>query len=305
MKKNYFLKSIMIMLLSLLLSCDNTTADPINQNNVNPATGSNGSTGSTGSNGSNGSTITGPRILHKIMAGSDVNEEYVTTAGILQKSITLDASGPNSFLIGDVTYTSGKVSKVKFRQEVNGSVPSNGLTYDYTITYDSSGKVNGTVCLGGIGTAILYTKEFAYTYDSSGKMTNILEKQKSGTTYNAFANYTFINVGDNITKVSVVQGSTSPSGVPDMSNTQNLSYDYAYDNKINPYTTLPRTYFLTMALLHHYNFNMLSGNNVSSFSVNYPAPAPTIPGGFTYLYDSQNYPTSDQTQTKKYIYKAL
>lgn len=295
------------MLLSLLLSCDNTTADPINQNNVNPATGSNGSTGSTGSNGSNGSTITGPRILHKIMAGSDVNEEYVTTAGVLEKAIIKEASGPNSYLVGYVTYTSGKVSKVKFIHEVNGA-PANTLWYEFNITYDGGGKINSSVCYTGMGTSTAFnqTIEYAYTYDGAGKMTKIVEKRKlTNNVYSHFTNYDFINSGNNITKVSLVQGTTSNSGVPDMSSTMSSSYDFSYDTKTNPYTTLPKAYFVVHSLIHPFYFGNLSANNVSSFSINYPSPAPTVPGGYTYMYDSQNYPVSDQTQTTKYIYKAL
>lgn len=304
MKKNYFLKSIMIMLFSMLLSCDNTTADPINQNNVNPA---NGSSGSTGSTGTNGSVITGPRILHKITAGSDVNEEYVTTAGVLEKAIIREASAPNSYMVGYVTYTSGKVSKVKFIHEVNGA-PANTLWYEYNITYDASGKINSTIAYTGMGTSTAFnqTVEYAYTYDGTGKMTKIVEKRKLiNNTYTHFTNYDFVNSGNNITKVSMVQGTTSSSGVPDMSSTMSSSYDFNYDTKTNPYTTLPKGYFMALSLYHPFYFGNLSGNNVSSFSINYPAPAPTVPGGYTYMYDSQNYPVSDQTQTVKYIYKAL
>nr|WP_314493717.1 hypothetical protein [uncultured Chryseobacterium sp.] len=297
MLKTNFLRGGVMVLLCFLFSCDNTTADPINQNNNNP--------GGSG-NGGSAPMITGPRILHKISVSNVTNQEFVTTGNVLEKAIFKEASGPNSFLIGNVTYTSGKITKVKFGQEVNGAVPANNLTYDFNITYDSNGKINYTTCSTSMGTTPTFNSEYTYTYDSSGKMTKIVEKKKSGTTYTHFINYNLINTGDNITKLTTESGVTSAAGVPDMSSVITVSYNYsAYDSKINPYSTLPKTFFVMWSLLHPLNFSSLSANNITSFSVVYPSPAPVIPGSYTYLYDSMNYPTSDQTQAQKYIYKAL
>jgi len=296
MIKNYLLKAGVALLLSLMFSCDNTTADPLNQNNPNNNSGGNGSTGP---------TITGPRILHKIVNNNVTMQEYVTNGNILQKGIFKEASGPTSFLIGNVTYTAGKVSKVKFAQENNG-VPVNSLTYDFDVTYDSDGKINSTICNASIGTLLTYRNEYTYMYDGSGKMTKIVEKRKSGTTYTHFTNYNLTNAGDNITKLITEAGMTSATGVPDMSTVITSTYNFsAYDNKINPYTTLPRTFFVMWSLVHPINFSSLSANNLTTFSIVYSSTAPVIPGSYTYLYDSQNYPSSDQTQSQKYIYKAL
>ncbi|MCI3938037.1 hypothetical protein MQX03_12565 [Chryseobacterium aahli] len=296
MIKNNFFKVVAALLLFFMFSCDNTTADPINQNNNNA--------GGSGS-GTTAPTITGPRILHKIIVNNETNQEFVTTGNVLEKAIFKEASGPTSFLVGNVTYTSGKITKVKFGQEVNGA-PANTLNYEFNITYDSSGKINYTTCNTSLGTMPTFDSEYTYTYDGSGKMTKIVEKKKSGTTYTHFTNYNFTNTGDNITKMVSESGVTSATGVPDMSSAMTLTYNYtAYDNKINPYTTLPKTFFVMWSLVHPYNFSTLSANNVSSFSIVYPSPAPVIPGGYTYLYDSMNYPVSDQTQAQKYIYKAL
>ena len=296
MTKNHFLKGGIILLLGLMFSCDNTTADPLNQNNPNNNSGGNGNTAP---------TITGPRILHKIIVNNETNQEFVTTGNVLEKAIFKEASGPTSFLVGNVTYTSGKVTKVKFGQEVNGA-PANTLNYEFNITYDSSGKINYTTCNTSLGTMPTFNSEYTYTYDGSGKMTKIVEKKKSGTTYTHFTNYNFTNTGDNITKMVSEAGVTSATGVPDMSSAMTLTYNYtAYDNKINPYTTLPKTFFVMWSLVHPYNFPTLSANNISSFSIVYPSAAPVIPGGYTYLYDSMNYPVSDQTQAQKYVYKAL
>lgn len=300
MIKNNFFKAVAALLLFFMFSCDNTTADPLNQNNPNNTPGGSGS-------GTTGPTITGPRILHKIVANNMTAEEFVTNGNVLQKAIYKEDSAPNSFLIGNVTYTSGKITKVKFGQEINGAVPANNLGYDFNITYDSSGKINYTTCHATLGTMTTYDSEYTYTYDGSGKMTKIVEKRKNGVDYTHFTNYNITNTGDNITKLVTETGFTSSAGVPDMTgvltNTYNLT---AYDNKINPYTTLPKTFFVMWSLLHPLNFSLLSANNLTTYSVvANGVPTPIVSIGLTYLYDSMNYPTSDQTQVKKYIYKAL
>lgn len=296
MTKNLF-KGLSVLLLGFMFSCDNTTADPINNTLNNP--------GGSGSSGGSTPTITGPRILHKIVANNETAEEFVTTGNILQKAIYKEDSGPNSFLIGNVTYTSGKISRVKVGQEVNGTTPANNLGYDFIIIYDSSGKISYTTCVATLGTLTTYNSEYTYTYDGSGKMTKIVEKKKNGADYTHFTNYSLTNTGDNITKVVMESGLTSDSGVPDMTSVLTSTFNFtAYDSKINPYTTLPKTFFVMWSLLHPLNFSLLSNNNLTNYNIQYQS-TPTVNVGLTYLYDSMNYPTSDQSQVKKYVYKAL
>lgn len=303
MIKNYFFKVVAVILLAFMFSCDNTTDDPINNNKNNP---------NTGSSGSGGSTITGPRILHKIVVNNVTNQEFVTTGNILQKAIFKETSGPASFLIGEPTYTSGKISKVKFWQEVNGAVPANGIGYEFIITYDSAGKINYTTCQTTLGSTQHFNMEYSYTYDGSGKLTKIAEKKKSGSTYVQFTNYNFTMTGDNITKMSAETGATTPSGAPDPSvSVTTTNYNYSsYDSKINPYNTLPKTFFVTWALVHPFNFSALSANNYTGLNIEAispvsPTPIPVSSYTLSFLYDSMNYPTSDQSQAQKYIYKAL
>lgn len=297
MIKNLF-KGLSVLLLGFMFSCDNTTSDPINNtlNNPNNPGGSGGST----------PTITGPRILHKVVVNNVTNHEFVTTGNVLEKAIFKEASGSTSFIVGRITYTSGKITKVKFEQEVNGAVPANSITQEYNITYDSNGRINYTTCNRMLGSTPNFDSEYTYTYDSAGKMTKIVEKKKSGSTYTHFYNYNLTNTGDNITKMVMEYGATSSTGVPDMSTAITITHNFdGYDNKINPYTTLPKTFFVMWSLFHPLNFSSLSANNITSFNIVNPAPAPILPVTYTYLYDTQNYPVSDQTQTQKYIYKAL
>ena len=305
MARNNFFTGVSALLLGFMLSCDNTTADPINNTLNNPNNPG-------GSSGGSSPSITGPRILHKVVVNNVTNQEFVTNGNVLEKAIFKEASGPTSFFVGTPTYTLGKITKVKFAQEVNGA-PANTLTYDFNITYDSGGKINYTTCTTMLNNMPNFNSEYTYTYDGSGKMTKIVEKKKSGSTYTHFTNYNFTNTGDNITKMVTEAGVTNAAGVPDLSAVVlTTTYDYtAYDNKINPYTTLPRTFFVMWSLVHPINFPSLSANNLKSFNIVFPSPpgsgipAQVIPGDYTYLYDTQNYPVSDQTQAQKYIYKAL
>jgi len=298
MIKNKLLTGVYALVIGFMFSCDNTTADPINNNLNNP--------NNPGSTGGSAPTITGPRILHKIVVNNVTNQEFVTNGTVLDKAIFKEASGPNSFVVGYVTYTSGKITKVKFQNEVNGTIQTNSLSNEYIFTYDASGRINGSTSQNSTGSVVNFNSEYTYTYDASGKMTNILEKKKFGGTYTQFSKYNLTYTGENITKMVTENGMTSSAGVPDMSTVISYTYNFSgYDDKINPYTTLPKTFFVAWSLYHPMNFSTLSANNVTNFNIVYPAPAPAVPGAYTYVYDSQNYPVSAQSNVQQYVYKAL
>lgn len=300
MTNNNFITGVATLLLGFMFSCDNTSSESINDTLNNP-----NSPGNT-------STITGPRILQKIVVNNVTDHEFVTTGNVLEKVIFKEV-GDSSFLhVATITYTSGKITRVKFEQEFIGTAPADISMFDYNITYDSDGKINYTTCNMILGIMQNFTSEYTYTYDSSGKMTKIAEKRRKDSNYVEFVNYNFTNTGDNITKIIRESGITNAAGIPDLSATvSTTTYNYtAYDSKINPYTTLPKTFFVMWGLLKPGTFYLLSANNVMSFNIAFPPFAPSSPGqlltgNYTYLYDSMNYPTSNQTQTQKYVYKAL
>ncbi|AZA53014.1 hypothetical protein [Chryseobacterium sp. G0201] len=293
MSKNFLFKALLGLVFGFLVSCDNTTDDPINQNK----------TTNTNNNGG-GATITGPRILNKIISGGTTQQEFISTAGVLEKGIFTDASAPNSFFTGTPTYTGTKISKVKFV----GSA-SNSPGYEFNITYDVNGRISGTTSNMLTGSTIIGNSDYFYTYDSAGKITKIIEKKKIGTvtpTYTHFTENTLTYSGDNITKVVSVMGVTDSSGNPQAGSSLATTFNFTnYDAKINPYTTLPKTFFLMYSLIHPANFYNLSSNNVGNMNFAYPAPTPAISVNLTYQYDTQNYPVSDQTNSINYVYKAL
>ncbi|WP_292009372.1 hypothetical protein [Chryseobacterium sp.] len=293
MNKSIFFKVFLGLGFGILFSCDNTTADPLNQNKSN--------NGGSGNNG--GTTITGPRILEKIVVNNIIQEEYVTDAGFLEKGSFKDESAPNTYFTGNVTYVNNKISRVKFVSTASGS-----LTYDFNITYDSNGRISGTTAINSLGTVTVGSNDYVYTYDSAGKISKILEKRKMPGTSNyiGFVENALTYSGDNISKVVWTMGTMDSNGIPDMSSGTSTTYNYqSYDSKINPYTTLPKTFFIMWSLIHPANFYTLSANNVGAFNFVFPSPAPSVTAPKTYLYDSQNYPVSDQTQAIKYVYKAL
>lgn len=296
MRKNILFKALLGLVFGFLISCDNTTDDPINQNKT---------TTPNNNSGGGGTTITGPRILSKTTGNGATVEEFITNAGILDKGIFTDAGAPNSFFTGTATYTGNKISKIKF-------VGSNGAGYDFDISYDTNGRISGTTSNLLTGTILTGKSDFFYTYDSAGKITKIIEKKKMGaggiipSVYSQFTENTLTYTGDNITKVVSVMGATDNSGNPQPGGSLATTFNFTnYDSKINPYTTLPKTFFLVYSLIHPANFYRLSSNNVGNLSFAYPAPAPSISVDMAYQYDNQNYPISSQNQTGKYIYKAL
>lgn len=117
-----------------------------------------------------------------------------------------DAATANSFLVGKVTYTSGQITKVKYQQEVNGTIPSNAMLYEFDLTYDSNGKINYTTCHRMLGSVQSFDSEYTYVYDGAGKMTQILEKKKMPGIYTHFTNYIITHTGDNMTKIETVTG---------------------------------------------------------------------------------------------------
>ncbi|UZT96640.1 hypothetical protein ODZ84_15600 [Chryseobacterium fluminis] len=284
MKKNYFFKAFVAVLLGLLVSCDNTTDDPINQNN-------------TGNNGE--PTITGPRVLNKVMSGTATSEEYITASGAISQVILKDMVTANS-TTATVTYTGDKVSRIKYIDNQNPHVIDN----EYNITY-TGGRMTAVTLQQNLGSAVNLS-DFTVSYDPAGTLYRIEEKKKmnGSATYTHYAEYKFTFSASNVVRMehtAMLMKNNNPD--PTTASKTNYAYDN-YDNKINPYTTLSREYFIVTGILFPVNFNMISSNNAGKITVQNPAGA-VVSYPKTYLYDSQNYPVSDQGQSTKYIYKAL
>ncbi len=283
MIKKYFLSSIAALALGFVLSCDNSTEDPPNQN----------------ANGSSGATITGPRILSKITDGTKDYEEYITNAGILSQAFVRDAGSSNT-LTSTVTYSGNKIATIKYQDNASPHV----IDYFYTLTY-TAGKLSGfamdhTTAMG------VNRSDFTVYYDAAGQLYRIVEKRKMGgsTAYTHYIESKFTFSGNNVVKADHTTMLMNSSGSPDSTTASVTSYAYEnYDNKVNPYLTLPKEYFMVTGTAMKMNFYTLSSNNYGKMTIQSPAaPAVIVPKG--YVYDSQNYPVSDQASLK-YIYKPL
>ncbi|WP_370899306.1 hypothetical protein [Chryseobacterium gossypii] len=283
MGKSHLLKILTVLLLAFVVSCDNTTEDPPNQNK----------------NNNNGSGITGPRILSKVTNGNVTTEEYITSAGVLSQAILRDY-GTSNTTTATVTYTNDKITKIRYQDNLTPHVLDN----EYTITY-TNGKMSAIAMQQNAISTTNYS-DFTVIYDAVGGLYRIEERKKMGgsSSYTHYTEYRFTFSASNVVKVDhttmLMSGNT-----PDPTTASTITYAYDnYDDKINPYTTLPKEYFIVTGTLFPINFNMISTNNAGKITIHNPmSPPVSIPKG--YLYDSQNYPVSDQGQTINYIYKPL
>ena len=282
MIKKYFLSSITALTLGFVTSCDNSTEDPPNQN----------------ANGSSGATITGPRILSKITDGTKDYEEYITNSGVLSQAFIRDAGSGNT-LTSTVTYSGNKIATIKYQDNASPHV----IDYLYTLTY-TAGKLSG-FAMDHTTTMAVNHSDFTVYYDPAGQLYIIVEKRKMGgsTAYTHYIESKFTFSGNNVVKADHTTMLMSGAN-PDPATASVTSYAYEnYDNKVNPYLTLPKEYFMVTGTAMKINFYTLSSNNYGKMTIQSPAaPAVIVPKG--YVYDSQNYPVSDQASLK-YIYKPL
>ncbi len=284
MIRKFLFSSLSALALSFTIACDNTTEDPPNQNNGNPG---------------GGTTITGPRILSKITSGNTDMEEYITNAGILSQAFIRDVGSTNT-LTATVTYSGSKIVNIKCQDNVTPHVVDNTYTLSYT-----AGKLSGFTM---DQTLVTFNNHSDCTvfYDANGQLYRIVEKKKMGssTDYTHYTESKFTFSGGNVARLDYTT-MLMTGGNPDPSTSVLMSYSYDnYDAKINPYTTLPKEYFMVTGTLFPVNFNSLSFNNAGKITIQNPAGPPiTVPKG--YLYDSQSYPVSDQSQMVKYVYKPL
>lgn len=288
MGKNYLLKILAGILFGCMISCDNTTSDPVESGL-----------------GGNATTPPDSRVLDKITVNNVVQEEYITTnTGILQKGIVKDDNTAGATLTGAVTYTTNKISNIKFTGTAAGSI-----AYDFNVILDSNGRVYSTACIATAPTVPnSYISDFVYTYDATGKLTKVVEKRKVGgmTTYTVFTQAVLNYVGENITQAVWSKGVVDGTGAPNMATATTNIYNFQnYDTRKSPYSTLPKAFFVVWSLIRPQNFYTISPNNPTSMYFMYPSPTPAVSIPKSYMYDSQSYPTSDQNQTVKYTYKTL
>ena len=284
MIKKYLFSSLAAIALGFTISCDNTTEDPPNQNN--------GSSGGA-------ATITGPRILSKITNGNTAMEEYITNAGVLSQAFIRDVGSTNT-LTATITHSGNKIATIKYQDNVTPHVVDNTYTLSYT-----AGKLSGFTMDQTLMAFSNHTDCTVY-YDANGQLYRIVEKKKMGGSadYTHYIESKFTFSAGNVARLDYTTMLMNGAN-PDPSTSSLVSYTYDnYDAKINPYTTLPKEYFMITGTLFPINFNSLSFNNVGKITAQNPAAPPiSIPKG--YLYDSQSYPVSDQSQMIKYVYKPL
>jgi len=290
MGKNYLFKIVAGIFFGLMVSCNNSSDDQFEPS---------------ANDGGNGNTPTPPaRVLEKITVNNSVQEEYTVNGTILQKGMLKDGT-TNNYYTGTVTYINNKINKIKFIGSLAGS-----MSYDFSVSEDSKGNVYSATCTGTASALIdSFVSDYAFTYDATGKkLVKILEKRKvsGNTAYSLFTEITFTYNGDNIFKAECAKGTLTGTGAPNMATAKMTVYSYQnYDSKVNPFSTLPKSFFTAWSLVRPENFYRISPNNPTSVYVMPPSPAPAVNTPMTYLYDGYNYPVSDKDQILKYVYRTL
>ncbi|KMQ63701.1 hypothetical protein ACM40_02590 [Chryseobacterium sp. BLS98] len=290
MGKNYLFKIVAGVLFGLMVSCNNSSDDQFEPS---------------ANDGGNGNTPTPPaRVLEKITVNNNVQEEYTVNGTVFQKGMLRDGT-TNNYYTGTVTYFNNKIGKIKFIGSLAGST-----TYEFSVSEDSKGNVYSATCTGTASTLIdSFVSDYTFTYDATGKkLVKILEKRKvsGNTAYSLFTESTFTYNGDNIFKAECARGTLTGTGAPNMATAKMTVYSYQnYDSKVNPFSTLPKTFFTAWSLVRPENFYRISPNNPTSVYVMPPSPAPGVNTPMTYLYDAYNYPVSDKDQVLKYVYRTL
>lgn len=286
MAKNYFLKTLTgIALLGLLASC-NTTSDPT-ESIPNPDDGP-----------------PPQKILAKVNINANSDEEFVTTAGVLETAIFKDEVNTNANYTGTVTYTNKNITNIKFV-----STAPTSMNYTFDITPDSKGNIYNASCVAtSVNAGAAYVSDLAFTYDTTGKLTKVLEKRKVGgiTAYNVFVENIFTYSGENIAQVAVSKGTLDINGVPNMATAVQSKYSFQnYDTQKNPYSTLPKSFFIIRGLVSPGHLYKASPNNPTSKYFQLPSPAAPVNTSQSYTYDQQGYPLTEKNQNIVFTYKNL
>ncbi|PWN68359.1 hypothetical protein C1631_016810 [Chryseobacterium phosphatilyticum] len=291
MAKNYFLKLFAgIAIFGMLASC-NTTADPT-ESIPNPDPG-----------------VPPPKILEKVSVNNVSQEEYVSTAGILDQAIFKDeTSASGASYTATLTYTIGADNKKKDIKTISFvSSSSTSFKYVFDITPDSKGQIYNATCIATNPNAGLsYLSDYTFTYDvTSGKLSKILEKRKEGgiSAYNKFIEYAFTYNGENIFQTICSKGILDINGNPNMGTATQSKYSFQnYDNHKSPFSTLPKTYSIVRSLIDPAHFYKASPNNPTSMYIEIPLK-PSVNTAQSYSYDNQGYPTVEKNQKVAYTYK--
>ncbi len=247
-----------------------------------------------------GSTITGPRILHKIDSANVTVTEYVSTsAGVLQQ-VKYHATSNEM----DVLYNSDN--------KVNQMVLQDGtVILDLSLNYDTAGKVTSAVMVQTQNNVNMGETHFTLSYNPAGKVIKLDKKVKNPVFSNNFTHYGVVSLvwsGDNVVKATEnTTGIIHADGTLEpLDPNGNITYKFEeYDSKINPYSTLPKEFNLGMGMMGTVAFAQCSFNNHLKMQLEPFFNIPPIVTTGSFVYDTSNYPVSDQQDVFKFIYKGI
>lgn len=308
------MKKIFSVLLLVIISVCYISCSPIGDTDGDLLIGvkNNGGSGGTGSGGGTGGSTNTGKVLSKVTTKDDNGNDLFINYLYSNKQLTGITTSDNS-LKYTISYSGNTINKIV--RVVSDSGQS--ITYIYDLVYKNSvlTSINEVDDFGG---GFQNTGTIIYNYDSSGKISHANQKiytDNAGTNI-LFSNLDFTttysgnNMSSYILKAVIGDGSATSGS---SSITAELN-SFSYDNKINPYSTLPKIF--NIADIVGLGPNGLSSNNftkaTATTTTSLLIPPSTTPitstttqtSTSTYTYDSAGYAITQTTSgdTVKFEY---
>ena len=198
--------------------------------------------------------ITGPRILHKIDSANVTRKEYVSSpSGVLETVKYYDTDDVIKLFYN----SNNKVSKM--------TLTDPDMSMDLNFSYNSANKITNAVMttkMNNSNQTVMEETHYWLVYNNVGQLIKADRKSKLFPSITGpFTHYGVINLtwaGDNIVKVMQNNsGIIHPDGsMEPLDPMASMVYKFEdYDNKINPYTTLPAEFNIEWVFWHRSPFS--------------------------------------------------
>lgn len=250
--------------------------------------------------------IVGPRILEK-----------VDSAGVVQMEIDSDMFGVVQQIQGSANVANS--GNLAFYYDANDDLSQitinegNSLHYDYDYSYDSTGKIISATENLYLNNSVQGEMHSVYTY-SGDKVTKIFKKRGAKDPNNPngpviFLLYYDIQItysGENVVLISEKTGGIDPTNGTYEPALQTVDYEFSdFDDKLNPYKTLPTQVITGMGAISHVYLSYFSKNNAKRTRIKFNGLPIYQSPLYTASYDPQNYLIGLQPGNYTYTYKAI
>lgn len=216
--------------------------------------------------------FSGPRMIKKVLANNQTVEEYAPNLGKLFKvnRTTYDGTAIKEYQNIYLFYLGSKITKI----EVNGYITTDNITGTAVLipNYDATGRMVSLMNDFYVGSTHKKHSITVFNYDTSGKVINAYQKTASVNpatpniyVYPDITNDIITYNGNNLEKVETTKMVVNTSsGIIQSSETVAREYS-KFDSKINPYTTIPDNYIVSVSTLFTDMYAYLSENNPEKY----------------------------------------